>query len=583
MVNSSIVKLIRERVNEIKENFNYPNEGHAFVHFAIKTEFDFEDEETSDYCSIGLTGHDYGIDAIFEKDDTLYLVQGKYTKKNNKGFNRNELNDLESALNFLKSSNYGIKRQELLKAATLYRDYLENGGKIKLLIYLFGYLTDDGKKYIESFRQSLPDNHEIEVITLDRLTDTFIQYEGIYSNKGPDVVLKIKEYMIRDPPGFPKSIVCTVAADEIARIVNKHRKDVFQLNVREYLRKTPVNKEIENTIKSSNPYERKMFWYYNLGLTAICDEFHIKNGFLVCKNFRIINGCQTATILSENTHSIAEIDVLLRVIETTDKDVANKITLRNNKQNPIRGRDLFSQETEQIRIQNYFSKRNPPVFYERRAGEWRSMPGNVKRKFRDNTTRKYRLIDNETCAKAYMSFKLQKPAEAKMKKKLIFVSKYDGGYYEDIFNDKLDYEELLLAHYIYTKIKEKIRGFIRYYNSLPDDKRRDEDLALLRSFLPHADTQLTAMFGEVIKRKFKNGYNARDLYEFLNKNPHVFDEMYDKLVNILKLTILTAKGSQGETFNVRNYLVNNNTFNIIRRTLDLHFDSLQPTLKRIVL
>jgi hypothetical protein len=73
-------------------------------------------------------------------------------------------------------------------------------------------------------------------------------------------------------------------------LVEAGDKDLFASNVRNYLRKTKINKEIVNTIKES-PAD---FWLYNNGITIVCDDFEEKNYELRLQTPQIVNGCQTA-------------------------------------------------------------------------------------------------------------------------------------------------------------------------------------------------------------------------------------------------------------------------------------------------
>lgn len=416
---------------------------------------------------------------------------------------------------------------------------------MKLVLIVFGELAKNGSEYLRSFEEELTSNypqHSLEIWTIEKLIDSYIAAFGIYSGKGPDISLKATDISLRETENTPRSIICTISGEELGRIVNTHRYEVFQLNVREFFGKTSVNKEIEKTIQ--DPNDRRLFWYYNLGVTAICDRIEkiekvssektnhkrinqreLKK--IELKNFRIINGCQTSMLIAQNYDKAKDLEVMMRIIETNDPSLAIKITIRNNTQNQIKGRDLFSQTELQENIQKYFEKRNPSIFYERRANEWRNLPSYIKIKFRDKNTRKYRRIKNDECAKAYMAFKLKKPAEAKMKKKLIFVFKENGGFYEDVFSENVDPEEYLLSYFVFNRISEKIKNFIKSYEELTEKEQKR--LELERAFLPHANTQLTAMFGKVLDYKYPNGYNARSIYEFLESNPTIFDKIYEKL------------------------------------------------------
>jgi hypothetical protein len=571
MIQKSLINNLKKEIKEISEEYNYPNVGHAFVHFCTKLIFDLDDEEVADYCSVGIFGHDKGIDAIVPNDEnnSLCIIQGKYSEKPKK-FKRIELVDPQCAITFLSSPPTDISRPELLRAIQNYKDSLRKGWKIQLLLIVFGELTKDGQEYIASLKSQLPENHELEVYNLQDILDFYIQTIGIYSGRGPDLSLKnVKDVQIREREGLPRSIICTITGDEICKIVGLYRPDIFQLNVREFLRRTSVNKDIIRTLMQ--PDERKFFWYYNLGITAICDRFEIiQNQEIKVINFRIVNGCQTANILAENQDKLNDVEILLRLIETDDAELANKITVRNNTQNPIRGRDLFSQHYLQINIQKYFASRKPPIFYERRTGEWQSLPAYKKIKFK--VKGKYQRVRNDDCAKAFMAFKLKKPSEAKMRKKDLFVLKENGGFYEDIFSDNTDPEELLLAFSIHQKIKEKIREFLRNYEGLPETEKKK--LELRRSFLPHADTQLLAMFGTILEIKCRGELHPRQILEYLENNPQIFSNLYEKLLGILEIVIQVAKQAQGEAFNPRNYLVHPKTFDTIKKSLELNKETL---------
>ena len=178
-----------------------------------------------------------------------------------------------------------------------------------------------------------------------------------------------------------------------------------------------------------------------------------------------------------------------------------------------------------------------------------------------------------------MAFKLKKPAEAKMKKKNIFMLRDSGGFYEEIFSEKLDPEELLLSFFVYNWIKSKIRDFIKNYENLPEmEKKR---LELRRAFLPHADTQLTAMFGKTIEFKYPEVYQARNIYDSLKSNPRILEKVYEKLVDILEIVIRQAKMAQGEKFNPRNYLVDSRTYEVIEKNLLLYREAILPLLQSL--
>ena len=141
----------------------------------------------------------------------------------------------------------------------------------------------------------------------------------------------------------------------------------------------------------------------------------------------------------------------------------------------------------------------------------------------------------------------------------------------------MDPEEYLLSYFVFNRISEKIKNFIKEYDEFAEKKQKESELE--RAFLPHANTQLTAMFGKVLDYKYPNRYNARSIYEFLESNPVIFDKIYEKLVKILRINIEQKKLMEGETFNPRNYLVDDKTFKIIEVNLDLQKEAILPIIE----
>ena len=141
----------------------------------------------------------------------------------------------------------------------------------------------------------------------------------------------------------------------------------------------------------------------------------------------------------------------------------------------------------------------------------------------------------------------------------------------------MDPEEYLLSYFVFNRISEKIKNFIKEYDEFTEKKQKESELE--RAFLPHANTQLTAMFGKVLDYKYPNGYNARSIYEFLESNPVIFDKIYEKLVSILEIVIKQRRSVEREKFNPRNFLVSTDTYEIIEDNLKLQIDAIKPILE----
>jgi hypothetical protein len=177
----------------------------------------------------------------------------------------------------------------------------------------------------------------------------------------------------------PTSIVFAKLIDFIGYMEDDPYDLLFARNVRLSLGNTSVNKEIRNTFRSS-PTE---FVFSNNGITMLCERHTHDPGKQEVKieNPRIVNGSQTL-------HSIRDVDspsltarVMVRIIEVPPLDpddfsaqaakkrgVIDKISIRSNRQNPIKPWNLVSTDDFHHELARFFRKKR--LYYERRDREW---------------------------------------------------------------------------------------------------------------------------------------------------------------------------------------------------------------------
>ncbi|MHA1431076.1 MAG: AIPR family protein [Candidatus Freyarchaeota archaeon] len=592
MVESPLIRQLRDEVKKRKREYNYPTDNDAFVHFALELIFDLDGNEAQSFCSIGIGGKEKGIDAFFSDADKkyVYIIQGKYSHRGVRKLRPNETRDLQRALEWLNQpiSSVESSKPELIKAVIEYQELVRKKNfTAKMILVVFGSLTDDAKAEVQVFQGNMPRGHEFECYTIDKLQTLYLESYPLYTKRGPDVTLEsASEIMEVSWEGVPRALICNIKARELGELVGKYGFDLFQINVRHYYgKRNPVNREIASTL--SDEKEKKYFWHYNLGVSGVCDRFDRTNNSLKIKNFRIVNGCQTCMILRENISKLDDsVKVMIRIIESPHEELTTNIAVCNNRQTPITGRDLFSEDTKQKELQEKFWLMKPPIFYERKTNEWKNFKkekSGLARRFIDPKTRKPRIIVNVDAAKGYMALQLQKPAEAKTKKKAIFTHKSTGGFYEDIFGD-VEPEELILAHFVYKEVTNKIKEFGKTFgeairkNFEGYSQEKINELTELMKFLPYSDTYITALFGMLLNKRYGEYSRWRErcmeIYEFLKTNTPTFDSIYNWLVKIMNLHIKSVESlytHRGETFNPRNYLVKN-VYPEISATISTHLE-----------
>jgi hypothetical protein len=151
-----------------------------------------------------------------------------------------------------------------------------------------------------------------------------------------------------------------VSGEEILKLWDDSGRKLFNKNIRNVLKKTDVNDELQATIHN-NP---EKFWYFNNGITIIADKIEKSMiggtnndlGSFKLKNASVVNGAQTISSIGEigskYKEQIKKIFVLTRCISLHDTPVefGNEVTKCNNRQNRIENRDFVSQDLEQIRL-----------------------------------------------------------------------------------------------------------------------------------------------------------------------------------------------------------------------------------------
>ena len=101
---------------------------------------------------------------------------------------------------------------------------------------------------------------------------------------------------------------------------SKLSKGLFYDNVRDYQGFNKVNKEINETLKSS--MNQALLPLLNNGITIISKKVEKIGSKLKLTDFQIVNGCQSSHVLFNNKSIISEdTHIVLKVIDTTDQDV----------------------------------------------------------------------------------------------------------------------------------------------------------------------------------------------------------------------------------------------------------------------
>lgn len=219
-----------------------------------------------------------------------------------------------------------------------------------------------------------------------------------------------------------KGVICTAAAKDVARLVNRDTEGaLFDSNIRRFLGKNrSVNADILRT--ATNRDSSHLFWFLNNGITIVCDSCDPVTDppKVKIRNLQIVNGCQTATALA---HAASEgtlrrgTRVLLKIFQTNDTTLSSRIVLTTNNQNRISTRDLRSNDAVQLDMQRGFARYS--LLYEHKVNQFAATglaPGRS-------------IVSNEEVGQAYLAVAMKKPGDARRRKYKVWTENYS-----DIFS-----------------------------------------------------------------------------------------------------------------------------------------------------
>jgi hypothetical protein len=156
-----------------------------------------------------------------------------------------------------------------------------------------------------------------------------------------------------------ESLQGIISAMHLARWYGEHGRRLFDDNVRVEM-DSEVNKEIVRCLLQ----EPQNFWYFNNGITALCETWEKSGADVEEVSFRfdglrIVNGAQTVGSISramtepEKVES-AQVPIRFIKLKTVGPEFGARITYATNRSNPMQLRDLLGMDYVQQRLRDEF-------------------------------------------------------------------------------------------------------------------------------------------------------------------------------------------------------------------------------------
>ncbi|MGK5092030.1 AIPR family protein [Deltaproteobacteria bacterium TL4] len=444
----------------------------AFVLLCMSTCLEILMDESAELITEG--GNDAGVDGLHigEVEDGEFMVtifQGKY-----------KINDLEGTANFPEN---GVQKAvdtvsvlfdpfrkvtlndkiapKIEEIRSLIRDaYIPN---VRVILCNNGERwTEQAENWINDAKKDFGDKVDFVHFNHDSIVNILQRVKKV------DTTLTLNGQAIVEDMNYMRVLIGRVSAQEIQRLFNDHGDKLLERNLRRYLglHTNRVNTAIHETL--CDPQRSDKFYFYNNGITVVCDKFDYnafqKSDYKVqIKNMQVVNGGQTCKTIQETLNgSLPNIAgesayVMVRIyqLSETHKDFVQDITYATNSQNPVDLRDLRSNDEIQKQLEIGISDLGYQYKRQREEGGGGSS-----------------VITSSTVAESALAIWRKKPHQAKFRRREHF-----GKLYDDLFKN-LNAAQALLAVLIFRHV---------------ENERKRPTTSTPASFLPYASHYLSML------------------------------------------------------------------------------------------
>jgi AIPR protein. len=343
---------------------------------------------------VAFGGNDYGIDGFHfdEAKRNLYLFQFKWSDSHAQ-FKQSFTRLTEAGMDRLFSGqNQDQQQNQLLRQ--LKSCLIENEAVIDRVCIHFVFTGDpaeaerspvldklredlENKKYLIDQRFGRPVTLVIEFRSARTRavgTTTHVRKTHTYS-------IKLDHTVSREGPNGEKMTVGFLPLVDLHAMYREMGERFFERNIRAALPEDEsVNRAIKQSLKRIVLEEKedpRGFAFNHNGVTVFAEALNDLDGKCRITEPRMLNGAQTVTTfgrflkanadnktLAEHLDALEQINVLCRIITDASPDFVTKVTINNNRQNPVDPWNLHANDMIQLEMQEKF-RTELGIYYER--------------------------------------------------------------------------------------------------------------------------------------------------------------------------------------------------------------------------
>jgi AIPR protein len=222
-----------------------------------------------------------------------------------------------------------------------------------------GRATEKTDALVEKFnRDHQNQNVKFDVWDIANLKYEYVSVKSVEEQYPSEVNFVLAEGHYLVPDGTHENITFALRGTTIQELALKYKDSLFNWNIRRFLgKKGEVNVGLVETIEK----EPANFFYYNNGVSALCEEFHFdpKRKTLKITKLQVVNGAQTiGAIRNGRPEKLQDVLVLFKLtaIKRASRETGIAATLikTNNTQNTLRAPDFRSNDKIQQWLESQF-------------------------------------------------------------------------------------------------------------------------------------------------------------------------------------------------------------------------------------
>lgn len=475
LVTTNLVSTFREQQG-FSEDLDLPTLFEHFTNFCIASneysdEFDVEDIHVAGGNDLQLDGAMIIVNGVLaqstdEVDDLTktnkYLdVEFVFIQaKTGSDFSGAEISNMFYGIRDLFATNPSMPRNEALaaKEAIIRHIYTKSAlfrhGNPRLRMY---YVTTG--KWQEDDKLSA--RIQTEVVTLEELN--IFQSPPVFEpvdarrlqklfNRAQNALTKTITFANRVTlpaiEGVREAYLGYVPAPEYLEMITDENgnllRGLFYENVRDFQGENPVNKEIEETIRSDS---RGSFILLNNGITVVSEDLGKTGDRFTVSGFQIVNGCQTSHVLYNNREQVNDAVLLsIKLIVAPVDGLRNQVIKATNRQTMVKTEELAALTDFQKLLERYYDSVPPDyrLYYERRSQQFRSTLG----------LEKIRIVNVSNQIRTFAAMFLNRAHQA---------SRYYGSLLKDIENTIFVEGHFPIAYYVSAFALFRIESFLRRF------------------------------------------------------------------------------------------------------------------------